>query len=160
MAGLQRHQRLVYLNCAEGYELIGKGFTGLNVSGNAKTEEKHWVHEQNATGGLSGYAPAMAFVSEMDDTDPVSLYLQEIADTFDIGVKAHTDIVIVDTWKNGTTSGTKAARKQDVVISIDNPGSGEAGSALALTGTFTYDGDPVQGEFNPSTKTFTEKSAA
>ena len=87
MAGLQRHQRLVYLKCAEGYELIGEGFTGLNVSGNAKTEEKHWVHEQNATGGLSGYAPAMAFVSEMDDTDPVSLYLQEIADTLILALK-------------------------------------------------------------------------
>lgn len=160
MGILQRHQRLIYLKCSDGYELIGEGFTGLTTSANAKTEEKHWVHQQNATGGLSGYAPSMAFVSEMDDTDPVSLYLQEVADNFDIGVKAHTDIVIVDTWKEGKTTGTCVARKQDVVISIDNPGSGEAGSALGLTGTFTYDGSPVLGEFNMSTKSFTEKKSS
>lgn len=158
MATILRHQRLVYMLCAEDYELVGQGFTDLTVAANAKTAEKQYVHERNASGGLTGYAPTLTFTSELDDSDPVSLYLQDIANNFDIGEKAHTSIVIVDTWKEGTTEGCKVARKQDVTISIDNPGSGAAGVELALTGTMTYANDPVAGEFNMTTKAFTAKA--
>lgn len=155
MATILRHQRLVYMHCEDDYELVGQGFTDLTVAANAKTAEKQYVHQQNASGGLTGYAPTLTFTSELDDSDPVSVYLQEIANQFDIGEKAHTSIVIVDTWKEGKTEGTKVARKQDVVISIDNPGSGAAGVELALTGTMTYNGNPIEGEFDMSAKTFT-----
>lgn len=157
---LLRHQRLVYMNVGgvtPQYELVGQGFTGLTVAANAKTAEKQYIHQKNASGGVSGYAPTMSFTSVMDDSDEVSLYLQGIANKFEVGAKANTSIVIVDTWMDGTTAGTQRAWKQDVMVQIDNPGSSDAGVELALTGTLNYVGDVVEGEFNSQIKSFTAK---
>lgn len=159
---LLRHQRLNYLNTSVDetavYSLIGKGFTDLTVAANAKTAEKQYIHEKNASNGLTGYAPTMTFTSVMDDSDEVSVYIQGLADRFIIGSGCKTDIVIVDAWKEGTTEGCCIARKQGIMIQIDNPGSSAAGLELALSGTFNYVGEPVEGEFNLSTKTFKAKA--
>lgn len=158
MGTILRHQRLAFLNINTKYELFGNGVTDWTVAGNAKTAEKQYVHQQNASGGLTGYAPTMAITAEAFSDDPVMEYILDIARTWDIGSKAHTDIVIVDTW-TGTSDTDRKAIKQGIVISIDNPGSGAAGEALAVTATLTYDGDAIPGVFNMSTKTFTPSTA-
>ncbi|MEG0407981.1 MAG: hypothetical protein RR623_03835 [Bacilli bacterium] len=146
------------MNVNSKYELFGNGVTDWTVAGNAKTAEKQYVHQQNASGGLSGYAPTLSLTAEAFSDDPVMEYIMDIARTWDIGPKAHTDIIVVDTW-TGTNETDRKAVKQGVVISIDNPGSGPSGEALAVTATFTYDGDAVQGTFDMKTKTFTASAA-
>lgn len=157
MGTILRHQRLAYLSVDGDYELFGNGVTDWTVAGNAKTAEKQYVHQQNAAGGINGYAPTMAITAEAFSGDPVMEYILEIARTWDIGAKAHTDIVVVDTWEG--TEDARMAVKQPVVISIDNPGSGPSGEALAVTATLTYDGDATIGTFNMSTKKFTVEGA-
>lgn len=153
MATILRHQRIAYMHIDTKYELMGEGINDWSVSANPKTSEKQYVHQQNASGGLTGYAPTMSVTAEAFSDDPVIEYLLDLGRKLDIGAKAHTDLVIVDTWTGTET--TRTAVKQNVVISIDNPGSGAAGEALAVTATFTYSGDPVQGVFNMTTKAFT-----
>ncbi|MEA4875400.1 MAG: hypothetical protein RR598_01620 [Anaerorhabdus sp.] len=153
MATILRHQRLAFLDINGKYELFGNGVTDWTVAGNAKTAEKQYVHQQNAAGGLNGYAPTMAITAEAFSDDPVMEYILDIARTWDIGAKAHTNIVVVDTWEGTDTA--RVAVMQPVVISIDNPGSGPSGEALAVTATLTYSGDATIGTFNMSTKTFT-----
>lgn len=159
MSSVMRHERLVYLNCGEGYHLLGEGVTDATISANAKTAEKQYIHQRMASTGLSGYAPALSFTAEMQTADPAMLYLQELADNLDFGIKAHTDIVIVDTWKKGTEEGTVVARKIPVVISFDNPGSSASGVELALTGSMTYEGELTVGQWDPKTKEFTAVEA-
>ena len=45
------------------------------------------------------------------------------------------------------------------VYKRQNPGSGAAGTPLALSGNFKYKGDAVEGSWNESTKTFTPDEA-
>lgn len=158
MGTILRHQRLAFLNINSKYEVFGNGVTDWTVAGNAKTAEKQYVHQQNASGGLSGYAPTLSLTAEAYSDDVVMEYIMDIARTWDIGAKAHTDIVIVDTW-TGTGDSDRKAVKQPIVISIDNPGSGPSGEALAVTATLTFDGDAVQGTFNMTTKAFTASAA-
>lgn len=160
MSSVMRHERLVYLNCGEGYNLLGEGVTDATVAANAKTAEKQFIHQRMASSGLSGYAPVLSFTAEMQTADLAMLYLQELADNLDYGVNAHTDIVIVDTWKKGNEEGAFAARKIPVVISFDNPGSSAAGVELAITGSMTYEGELTVGQWDPKTKEFTESVAS
>lgn len=155
MPTINRHQRLVYMHDGTAYHLMGPGITDLTIDGNAKTSEKQYVHEQNASGGLSGYAPVMKVTAEGFSGDPVGNYLLDLARTWDVGAKSRTNIVIVDTWEGNATA--YKAFKQNVVISIDNPGSGPSGEALAVSANFTFDGSPLEGTFNQSNKTFTPK---
>lgn len=150
MGTLLRHQRLAYMNTGTEYSLMGEGITDWTVSGNPATSQKHYVHQKNGTTGLTGYAPSMSITAEAYSDDPVMEYIMDIAKTWNIESLAHTDIVIVDTWDGNS------AVKQGVTISIDNPGSGAAGEALAVTATLSYDGDPIQGTFDLDTLEFTE----
>lgn len=154
MPRIMRDQRKTYLNVDSALELIGKGVTDFSVTSNPKNDTVHYIHDKNPSGGLSGYAPTASFTAEAFTGDPVIEFLVELGRTLSIGVEAHSHIVTVDTWEKDSTGKVRAV-KQDVVITIDNPGSGAGGSALAVTGTMTYDGDPVQGTFDESTKTFT-----
>lgn len=155
MPRIMRDQRKVYLNVDSSLELIGKGVTDFTVATNPKTESVHYIHEKNPSGGLGGYAPTATFTAEAFTGDAVMEFLVELGRTMSVGVEAYSHIVTVDTWEKEATGKLRAV-KQNVVITIDNPGSGSGGSALAVTGTMTYDGDPVQGTFDETTKTFTE----
>lgn len=150
-----RDERLVFLNVGEKYALMGNGFTDLSTSGNASTESKQYVHQSVASGSVTGYAPTTSFTGEVFDSDDAVEYIMNIADNWDIGDKVNTDIVIVDTWKKGSSEKSYIARKQNIVITIDNPGSGAAGSVLGLTGTLQHSGSPIKGEFNTDTLKFT-----
>lgn len=138
-----RDERLMYLLTGEDYNLIGQGVTSARTSPNAQTSSSQFIHQRNAAGGLSGYAPATAFTSQLDDEDPVSLFVQNIADNYLIGSDAATKLVELDTWK---TTGSNA-RLREGIISIDDPGSGDAGNPLDLNWTFTDQKDPVEGVF-------------
>lgn len=154
MPRIMRDQRKTYLNIDNALELIGKGVTDFTIASNPKNESVHYVHDKNPSGGLSGYAPTATFTAEAYSEDPVMEFLVELGRTLSIGVEAHSHIVTVDTWEKNT-DGKIRAIKQNVVITIDNPGSGAGGSALAVTGSMTYDGDPIQGTYDEATKTFT-----
>lgn len=157
MPELNRADIVAYLNTGDSYALIGEGVTDWTISGNPTQSTKQYVHQRTATGGVSGYAPTMAFTAARYSGDPAMTYIQEIADNWDTGEKAHTDIVIVNRAEGTATA--RPARKQKIMIAIDNPGSGPAGENPAITGTFHYEGDQVKGTWNETSKTFTAASA-
>ena len=154
MPEILRHERLAFMEIGDTFNLIGEGVTDWTIASNAKTKEKHYVHQKNGSGGLTGYAPTMTITAEGFSGDPVMDYIMELGRTLEIGEKANVAICIVDTWKQ--TAGACSATKQNVVVSIDNPGSGAAGAALVVSATLTYSGDSIEGTFNLTTKTFTQ----
>ena len=88
------------------------------------------------------------------------MFIADVGRERKTGSESETAILIVYTWIQGSAVGKLLAYKQRVAILADNPGSGKGGESLALTGSFLYKGDPVKGDFDPKTKTFTEASAA
>lgn len=162
MALVMRDELRSYMNVTPSestadYQLIGQGFTDATTAMNPNTYQRQYIHERTGQSDVISYAPAMAYSADMDTADPVLAFLWKVGNERLIGEAATTDIVTVLTWEAGSTSGTKKAYKQRIAIIPENPGSGAAGSPLALSGNLSFKGDAVTGEWNEQTKTFTEK---
>lgn len=141
------------------YELIGEGFTDATTALNPNKYDRHYIHERTGQSDVIGYQPAISYSADMNDDDPVLKHLWKVGNKRLVGKDATTTIVTVQYWEQGSTEGTFAAFKQKVAIVPDNPGSGTAGNPLALTGSFAFKGDAVEGEWNDETKTFTPKAS-
>lgn len=156
-----REELLSYLNTtpeteAATWKLIGPGFSDITENLNAVTKDSHYIHEKSGTSTIIGYAPTFDFTAEMDKGDPVAAYIATVGRERKVGAECETDIVNVYTWLAGKTEGSCIAYKQRVAVKVDNSGSGVGGDAIAMAGAFMYKGDSVKGEWNPTTKTFTE----
>ncbi len=141
------------------YELIGEGFTDATTSMNPNNYDRQYIHQRTGTSDVVSYAPSMAYTADMDTEDPVLAYICDIGYSRKVGSQATTTIVTVLMWEKGATEGTYKAYLQKVSIVPNNPGSGAAGSALALSGSFNYKGDAVEGSWDEATKTFTPKGS-
>lgn len=154
MPEIGRHERLLYLFIKNQYELVGMGVTDWTFAANPKTSSKQFVHQSNASGGLSGYAPVINITGELHSVDPVMEYIAELGRTLAVGATSTTKAVIVDMWTNTDKTQCKAV-EYDVSVSIDNPGSGPAGDGLATVAALAVKGDGRQGTFNETSKQFT-----
>lgn len=154
MPKVYRHQRVAYIKLDTEYVLIGEGVTDWTTSTNPKTTSSHYVHQQNASGGVSGYAPSIAVTAEGYNGDPFMDYLMDLGRTLSVGAEVQKKLCIVDLW-TGTGATDRKAVEVDIVITIDNPGTGAAGEALAVNATLTFNGDPKQGTFDTGLKKFT-----
>lgn len=155
-----REELLSYMNTgtaeAPVWSLIGAGFTDLTEALNPVTKDSHYIHQKTGTSSVIGYAPTFTFAAEMDKGDPVAAYIANIGRERKVGVDCETDIINVYTWVDGSEEGTKLAYRQHVAIKVDNSGSGVGGEAVGLAGALLYKGDAVKGDFNATTKKFTE----
>ncbi len=150
---INRFERQAFLKVSEGFQLMGEGILGWTAALNPVSASKQYVHQKSASNALSGYAPTISVNAEGFSDDPVVEYLMDLGRSLAIDEKAHTELVIVDLWTDPTGVACIATRVK-VVISIDNPGSGEAGATLPVTATLSYESEPEVGTFNISTKSF------
>ena len=141
------------------YELIGDGFTDATTSLNPNTYDRQYIHERTGQSDVVSYAPSMAYTADMDTEDPVLAFIWDVGNKRKIGSEATTTIVTVMMWEKGTATDTYKAYLQKIAIVPDNPGSGAAGTPLALSGNFKYKGYAVEGSWNESNKTFTPDEA-
>lgn len=153
MPEIGRHERQLFLFVKTKYELVGMGVTDWTFAANPKTSSKQFVHQSNASGGLSGYAPVINVTGELHSADPVMEYIADLGRTLSVGATSSTKAVIVDLWTNEDKTQCKAV-EYDVSVSVDNPGSGAAGEGLALAAALAIKGDGRQGTFNLTSKEF------
>lgn len=155
-----REELLSYMNTGTAetpvWSLIGAGFTDLTEALNPVTKDSHYIHQKTGTSSVIGYAPTFTFAAELDKGDPVAAYIANIGREHKVGADCETDIINVYTWVDGSAEGTKLAYRQHVAIKVDNSGSGVGGEAVGLAGALLYKGDAIKGDFNATTKTFTE----
>lgn len=156
----QRRSYANYLNVSttetQDYKLMGAGFTDLNETPAAQTSSKRYVNDKGATKSITGYDWSTPFVTDMIRSEEAVDFICEIGELQKTGSAAETDYVIVDLDKPITAEGvatTYTARKFRVAIevaSFDN-NDGE----MAASGNLLGIGDPVVGQFNTTTNTFT-----
>ena len=154
MAVRQRPVQADYLKIGEDWELMKLSFTKLNEKPNAKTKEKRYVDQTNATSTIVGYGWTQPFEADQIIGDKVIEYIREIAELCKTGAETETEKLIVDMDKPSNEDGGYRARKFNVAIKVDEltDNDGEMG----ITGEFVGQGNPVLGTFNKETKTFTE----
>lgn len=165
-AVVQRHQFADYLNVGTAAEpnfvLMGVGFTSLNESPGAQTNSKKYVNEKTSTSSVTSYETQFPFESDLIPEQEAVIALYNVGRDHKTGSDAEFEYVRVELWNPVTTVGqetvqnTYKARKFVVSAEISDI-SGE--DDQVVSGNLNAVGDPVDGTFNTSTKTFTATAA-
>lgn len=143
---------------SQKYELIGEGIDTLTPTQNPQVSTKQYIHEINATTVVTSLQKQFAYSGERVVGDPVNDFLASLEDK--VGDQLKTTMIVYNSWDEEETSGTFKAKKYDVVIAVSSTGDRAGGASLAISGTIYINGDPVDGSFVASTKTFTPAEAA
>ncbi len=157
----QRRMQANYLNCGEGesaaFYLLGIGAKTLDENPAAQTKSRKYVCDKSATKSISGYDWTTAFDIDQIREQGAINFIVNIGEKQLVGEDAETDYVIVDLdQKEGSSGTTYHARKFKIAIEVASFTNDDG--EMGCTGNFLGKGDPIEGTFDTSTKTFTAKT--
>ncbi len=156
---ITREQMFSFMEMEDGtLKLIGEGFTDLSESKGPKEYTRKYVNYKTEVTDVIGYAPSYSYTCDVIAGDPVIEEIVKISDNELTGSAAHRNIITVNGWVPGTSSGTFEAFKRKFAVIPDGKGSGT--EALIYSGTFKARGDLIKGSYNAETETFTPDSVS
>lgn len=160
MSGVRKRKiEADYINTSPGtstpeYSLCGTGFSKLSESPSAQTSKKRYINQESSSQHVTGYEWSCSFETDQIPDEKAVNFILEIGKNLKSGPEAETDFVQVDL--DAPVEGkenTYKARKRKIAIAVkelpDNDGE------LGANGDFLGVTDPVTGEFDVNTKTFT-----
>lgn len=157
---IRRSKIAIFLNTGtsgtETWSLIGDGVTEQTISYNPNVSEETYVHQDSATSDVESYKLNIPTPMTAISGDPVFEYVDDIRIKRKVLADARTQCLIVYLYKT-ETSGKYPAEKNECSVSVEDFG-GAGGEAAKINFTLNLIGDPVAGQFDPSSKTFTEDS--
>lgn len=157
MAKIKRSELQTFLDTTPAatatYSLIGDGVPSGKIAYNPKTESVTYIHLDNASVSVEGYAPVMAVEQVAVTGNAVFEFIDTLRKNRAVLDDAATDIINVWMYKTGGPT-AYPAEKQPVCIAVEDVG-GDGGSSVKLNYTIYYVGDPIPGTFNASTSAFT-----
>ena len=160
----QRYQQPDYIDVSGGtgspqYELLGFGVTQLDNSPAAKTSSKRYVNQKSATQSIGSYEWTAPLEFDLIRSEKAIAFIVDIGENEKTGAEAETLYVKVYMNKPvDSKANTFEAKRRRVTIEVadfsDNDGEIQgSGNLLAVS-------DWVEGTFDTTTKTFTEKGVA
>lgn len=163
MSGITgRHMIGEYLNImpkeeTQTWGVMGTGFTEANEEVNAQTDSKKYINDASATGSVKSYEWTKPIVADLIEDEAVIAYLADIGRLMKTGGDCETEHVSVHFNKPAPgKENTFYARKIGVSVAIssfsDNDGE------MQIEGDLLGRGDIIEGEFNTTTRIFTEKA--
>lgn len=157
MAKIKRSEVMTFIDITPSttatYKLIGDGVTTGAIGYNPKTSEETYIHEDSATITVESYAPTMAVEAVAVSGDSIFEFIDDLRVARATLSDAETSIVNVWAYETGGPT-AYPAEEQKVSIQIDEFG-GDGGTAVKISYTINFIGDPVVGTFNASTFAFT-----
>lgn len=157
MSIVKRAERQHYMNIgtadAPMWSQIGEGFTEFKESKNAVSYQRRYIHEITKRTDVTGYAPVIDYELEIYSSNPVIDKIRTITDHELTGDDARVDVISVDLFDEGGTTGTYAATRRAYSVIPDECGEGT--DALCYTGTMKAVGDITVGKFDLAAKEFT-----
>jgi hypothetical protein len=158
MAKIKRSEVMTFMDITPAstatYKLIGDGVTSGAIGYNPKTTEETYIHQDSATITVESYAPTMPVEAVAVSGDDVFDFIDGLRVARATLDDAETTIVNVWAYESGGPT-AYPAEEQKVSIQIDEFG-GDGGTAVKISYTINFIGDPVAGTFNSSTSAFTE----
>lgn len=163
MALVMRNEIADYLDVGTSetpsFALMGTGFNTLDESPSAKTTEKTYISDKASRKTTTGYATVFAFDTDLVSDQDAVMKLYKIGRDQLVGADSELGYVRVELWNRVGATGSKfKARKFKVGVEVSSI-SGAGGENVKVTGNLNAIGDFVDGEFDTSTKTFTEGSS-
>ena len=160
----KRKQLMAFLNTTPSsqtptWNLMGKGITGQTINYNPQTTTETYIHEVNATISIDSYQPTINTPQTVYAGEPCFEFVNGLRKKRATGDDAVTELLLVNAFEQTGTDGSYSAEKNACSIQIDEFG-GDAGKPLSITYTINLIGDPVQGTFAASSKTFTAAESA
>lgn len=159
---VKRSQFATFLNTTPSstatYALVGDGISSSEISYNPQTEETNYIHQDSGVTEITAYNPSMAIEAVAITGDGVFDFVDGLRQSRAVLDECKTEIVNVWLYETATGEGAAAtypAEKQEVYIAVESFG-GEGGQPAKINYTIYFSGDPVAGDFNPTSKTFTE----
>jgi len=155
---VMRYQIADYLGIlgdTENYVLCGNGFTSLDEDVGAQSDNKTYINQRAASKDITGYETVFGFESDLMASEDAIMEVYDIGRNHKTGADAIRDYVRVEIWRpiEGKAN-TFAARKFMVSVEVSSV-EGDGGESVSVSGNFNACGDPIDGEFNTVTRTFT-----
>lgn len=158
---VKRHQYADYLNTGTSdttnYVLMGTGFTKIDEEPGAQTETSKYVNEVTSSTEIVSYETSFPFDADQVVSEEAVDALYQVGRNHYVGEDAEFEYVRVELWDPASDDSTTefSARKFTVAAEVSTI-SGD--NKQVVSGTLHAIGDPVQGTFDTSTKTFTAAS--
>lgn len=158
----QRRNQANYLNCSNTssealYALLGVGAKTLDENPSAQTKSRKYVCDKGTTKSISGYDWSTAFdIDQIREQEAIN-YIINIGEKQLTGEDAETDYVIVDLDQKNE-DGTYHARQFKIAIEVASFTNDDG--EMGCTGNFLSKGDPIEGKFDTTTKSFTADEEA
>lgn len=150
-----------YLNVSKtataDWSFMGAGYNSLNESPGAQTEEKIYISDKTSSSTIKSYKTQFAFDTDYLKGEKSIDDIISIARNHEIGSAAEREYCRVDLFDpvaEGETDKFKA-RKFKVAVEVSSM-TGGGGETVTASGNLNCVGDPIQGWFDTTTKTFTE----
>lgn len=148
-----------YMECTaqnQGIFLVGEGFTSFPESKNPKEYTRKYINYKTDKSDVIGYAPSIEYSCDCISGDPVVQEIVYVHENELVGNATHRTIYHVNRWEE--KDGKCPAKKR--VFAIIPGTKGDGSDALVYSGTLKAVSDIVSGEFDVTTKTFTEGTTA
>ena len=137
------------------YVLMGTGFKSLDESPGAKVDNTIYINQSTASSTVTQYETKFSFTADTIADEKAIMALYKVGRDHLIGADAEFNYVRVDLYDEASPTGTYKARKFKVCAEISDF-KGEGGEKVEVSGNLNAVGDPVQGTFTISAKTFAE----
>ena len=154
---IMRYQIADYISetAKEEYKLMGTGFSKLDENPNAQTEETVYICDKTSSTDITSYKSQYPFTSHLIKDQDATLMLYNVGRNHLVGEDAEKYYVRVDLYDPiPEQQNTYKARKKRVSVEVSSC-SGESSKKIEVSGNLNAKGDPIEGTFNISTKTFT-----
>ena len=136
------------------WSLMGEGFTSLKEGKNPTEYSRKYVHEKTERTDVVGYSTQIDYTTDTYPENDVIAKIAKVSDEELTGTDAQVEILNVNEFQSGTTSGTYKAYKRTYAIIPDAKGDGT--DALVYSGSFKAVGDIIAGTFDGTA--FTEEN--
>lgn len=157
----KRHDFADYLNIQTGespnFVLMGTGFTTLDENPGAQTSKKKYVNEKASSSSITSYETVFPFTSDLIVQQEAVLALYKVGRNHCTGSDAEFQYVRVELWDKVENKENEFAARLFIVSAEISSISGE--DEIAVSGNLNAVGDPIDGTFNTTTKTFTPLNA-
>lgn len=147
-----------YLLVDGKFELMGTGFTSLDESPSAQTDDVTYINERSSSTDITGYQTQFGYEANHIPSQKAVAALWKDGRDHAVGKDAQHEYVRVDLYNPIGTPTEETAEYRARKFLVANEVSdykGNGGEKLTVSGTLHAVGDPIQGKFDVVKKEFT-----
>ena len=143
---------------APDWQLMGHGFTSLNETSGAQTEQRAYISDASPSNIVRGYETEFPFATDLMTKQPVIDFLYGVGRNHRRGADAETGYVRVEAFADTGVKGVYPARRFLAACEVADI-TGEGAQHMEISGSLKPVGDFAPGAFDMEAREFAEGEA-